>query len=73
MDEELARWVRIRAAERQQSVSRFLSSVLLERMRDDRTYESAKRRNLSLRPVPLKDAGIYPSREEIHDRPLLRR
>ena len=73
MDEELARWIRVRAAEEQISVSRFLALLVRERMEHGRAYEAAKRHSLSLRPVALKHDGAYPTREEIHDRPVLRR
>ena len=73
MDEQMARWIRIRAAEEQMSVSRFLAHLLRQRMAHDRVYEAAKRHNLALRPVPLKQDGPYPTREELHDRPVLRR
>ena len=73
MDEEMARWIRVQAAQEQLSVSRFLAQLVRERMADGRAYEGAKRRSLSLRPVNLKQDGAYPTREEIHDRPVLRR
>ena len=41
-------------------------------MRTQATYEDAMRRYLARPPAVLKDAGRYPSREELHDRAGLR-
>jgi hypothetical protein len=41
-------------------------------MRAQATYEDAMRRYLARAPVMLKDAGRYPTREELHDRAGLR-
>lgn len=73
MDDQLSHWVRVRAAEQRMSVSRFLAHLLRRHMAEDHSYEAAKRRSLSLAPVQLKGESTYPTREEIHDRPLLRR
>jgi hypothetical protein len=69
LDEEVALWVRVRAAERNTSVSRLLGEMLCERMRDEQAYSSAMQQYLSQRPRKLKKPGDrYPSREETHDR-----
>jgi hypothetical protein len=69
LEEDVARWARIWAAEHDTSVSRFLGSILKERMMKDRGYESAMSRYLAREPTPLKKRGQpYPSRAELHDR-----
>jgi hypothetical protein len=73
LDDELSRWTRIAAAEREMSVSRFIAETLRERMGRERDYEIAMRRNLRRKPVPMKKAGRYPRRDELYDRPVLRR
>lgn len=73
LDEEVARWARLLAAEREMSVSRFVGALVRERMDRDREYEAAMHRNLGRRPRPLKKRGTYPARAEIHDRDVLRR
>ena len=73
LPEPVARWVRVAAAERAVSVSRFIATLLERRMQGDRAYERAMRANLARRPVPLKESGGYPTREDVHDRPGLRR
>ncbi len=72
MDEEVARWVRIRAAEQEMSVSRYVGNLLRQTMRESEEYRKAMRRNLARKPVPIS-SGPYPSREELHDRAALRR
>jgi hypothetical protein len=72
LDEETARWARIEAAHREMSVSRLISELLHEHMRAGTTYEDAMQRYLGRVPHHLKDAGRYPSREELHDRAGLR-
>ncbi|MDE0125066.1 MAG: hypothetical protein OXN97_10875 [Bryobacterales bacterium] len=73
LPEDLARWLRVKAAEEDRSVSRWLAE-LLEGMRfsEDR-YEVAMRRYLEIKPRNLRwPAGRRPTREELHERPGLR-
>jgi plasmid stability protein len=73
MDEELARWVRVRAAEQDVSVSRYLANLLRETMQSESTYNKAMAKYLSAEARPLKaKKAAYPSRAELHDRPSLR-
>ena len=74
LDEQTAAWARIHAAEQNVSLSRFIGEVLHERMRHSREYDEAMRGWLAEKPLKLKGAaGRYPTREELHDRPVLRR
>lgn len=68
LENEVARWARLAAAEHDTSVSRFLGDLLKERMLADRGYETAMQHFLSQKPVVRKEAGPYPSRDEIHER-----
>lgn len=73
LDEKVAAWVRIYAAQRNKSVSRVLGEFLMERMREAQDYNDAMRRYLSKKPVTLKPVnGRYPRREELYDRARLR-
>jgi hypothetical protein len=73
LDEKVAAWVRIYAAQRNKSVSRVLGEFLMERMREARDYNEAMRRYLSKKPIRMKPAnGHYPTREELYDRAGLR-
>jgi hypothetical protein len=72
LDDETARWARIEAAHRDMSVSRLIRELLREHMRAQTTYEEARRRYLARTPAALKEAGSYPTREELHERAGLR-
>ena len=69
LKEEVARWARIKAAEKNTSVSRLLGEILLERMKEEEGYRLAMEQYLAQDPQSLKKAGqCYPRREELHDR-----
>lgn len=72
LDDEVARWARVWAAEHDTSVSQFLGRLLKDRMLEDRAYQSAMKQYLSRKPTILKKQRRYPAREELHDRPGLR-
>jgi plasmid stability protein len=73
LDEEVARWARIKAAEDDKSLSRLVRELLSEKMRTESEYRTAMENYLARSPRLLKKkADKYPSREEIHDRPSLR-
>ena len=69
LDEEVARWARIKAAEEDTSVSRLVGEMLREKMMKEQSYHSSMRRYLSRKPRQLSKPGTrYPTREEIHER-----
>lgn len=69
LDEEVARWVRVYAAERDTSVSRLVGELLREEMLSKDNYETAMDRYLSRAPLVLKKKSArYPGREKLHDR-----
>lgn len=68
VDERVARWARVAAAERDMSVSRFVAEILRARMKEDEAYDAAMQRNLARKAKPLKAKnGRYPSRDELHE------
>ncbi len=71
LEEDVARWARIEAAQKEMSVSRLLGEMLKERMVENDDYEKAMRRALARKPF-LKTDGKYLSRQEAHDRAHLR-
>lgn len=74
LDEETVRLARIRAAERDMSLSRFVGDALRRELRHDDEYEAAYRAWRARKPFPLKGGPQpYPKREELYDRPVLRR
>lgn len=68
VDETLARWARVEAARNDMSLSRFVSKMLSDRMRQSEEYEAAMRHNLLRAPTVLKTSGSYPAREDLHGR-----
>jgi hypothetical protein len=68
VDERVARWARVAAAERDMSVSRFVSELLRARMEEDEAYEVAMARNLARAARRLRAPGTrYPRRDELHE------
>lgn len=73
LDEEVARWARIRAAERDTSVSRLVGEMLRDQMTTEEGYRAAEKEFFSVRPRRMRKADQpLPSREELHDRAGLR-
>lgn len=74
LDEDLARWARVRAAERDTSVSQLVAEMIeRERKSVDRTstasYQEAMRDFLAIKPRRLRRPGErLPTRDEMHER-----
>ena len=69
LDERTAAWVRVYAAKSHTSVSRLISEMLQERMKDTRDYDEAMRRFLAKKPVRLKRGSArYATKDELHER-----
>jgi len=65
---------RVQAAERSMSLSRFVGEVLHAHLGAKDEYEASMRRFFAAKPFPLKGPPQrYPAREELYDRPVLRR
>lgn len=74
LDETVARWARVKAAEQDKSLSRFLSELLEERMKHEADYRAGLEVFRSIKPVRLRKAGEkLPSRDELYDRKIFRR
>ena len=74
LDDETLRLARVRAAEREMSLSRFIGEMLRKELRHEGAYEAAYRAWRARKPFPLKGTPQpYPKREELYDRPVLRR
>lgn len=69
VNEEVARWARVYAAEHETSISRMLSDILREKMASESSYLRSMERFLSKEPVNLRAEGtVYPRREQLHER-----
>ena len=71
LEEDVARWARVKAAEKDTSVSRLLGEMLKAEMRDDNAYDKAMRDHFAMiKPVKfVKPGGRFPTRDELYDRP----
>lgn len=73
LDEKVAHWARIRAAERETSVSRLVGELLREKMLEEESYQSAMQEYLLQPPRAMKKPKAkYPRRKELHERQGLR-
>ncbi len=78
-DEETLRWARIEAAKQNTSVSKLVGEMLAEQRKKRDEYDRAMEEYLSSPPWPLPggpapEGGRYwLTREEIYDRPVLKR
>ena len=69
LDEKVARWARIRAAEEDTSVSRLVGEMLREKMAAEQAYQTAMEEYLSRSPQKLKKRGAkYPKRGDLYAR-----
>lgn len=75
LPENVARWVRVRAAQNELSVSRWLARIIEDQRRREEEYEVAMERFLERARQPRTFDwvdGRKPTREELHDRAGLR-
>lgn len=68
LEDDVARWSRVWAAEHNTSVSRILGDLLKRMKKEKIGYAQAMQQFLSVKPRPLKKAGAYPSRDDLHGR-----
>jgi hypothetical protein len=74
LDGKTAARARMEASRRKMSLSCYIGEVLRKELRHADEYEAAYRGWRARKPFPLKGPPQpYPKREEIHDRPVLRR
>ena len=73
LPEDLARWVRVRAAENERSVSRWIADIVERTRRREDEYDLAMKQFLAVEPRRMEWVdGRKPTREELHDRAGLR-
>jgi hypothetical protein len=73
LDEETARRARVRAAERDMSLSRYMGELVEKDIRHSREYEEAMQRYFrSTLVIRMQPGERLPTREELHDRAALR-
>jgi hypothetical protein len=71
LEEDVARWARIKAAEKDTSVSQLVGDMLKEEMQREGAYAAAMREMFAIvKPVKFeKPGGRFPTRDELYDRP----
>ena len=67
VDEDVARWARIKAATEDNSVSKLVGEMLKERMRKEEGYGTAMKRYLATKPSVISTRA-YPKRAELYER-----
>ena len=73
LPEDVARWVRIKAAEDDRSVSRWIAELLERMRRQEDEFEIAMRQALAIEPRRIEwPESRKPTREKLYDRPDLR-
>ena len=73
LPEDVARWLRIKAAENERSVSKWLAELLESMQRQEDEYDIAMKRYLEMKPRKINWLhDRRPTREELYDRPGLR-
>ena len=71
--EDTARWLRVKAAEHDRSVSRWIAELLERMRRQEDKYDVAMRQSLAVKPRRIEwPEGRKPTRQELYDRPDLR-
>ncbi len=69
LEEDVARWARVWAAEHDTSVSRILGETLKEKMQKEGSYARAQACYFSRQAKPLKKSSqTYPKRDELYER-----
>ena len=69
LPEDLVRWLRVRAAENERSVSRWVAELIDRTRRQEDAYAVAMQRALLVEPRKMEWIdGRKPTREELHDR-----
>ncbi|MDD9986842.1 MAG: hypothetical protein OXQ31_11260 [Spirochaetaceae bacterium] len=70
LPEDAARWLRVRAAEDDRSVSGWLADLIEGIRRREDEYQIAMEQALAVKPEILNESGApYPSRDVLYDRP----
>ncbi len=72
LEEEVARWARVHAANENKSVSRLVGEMLKQEMLKEEIYSKSMRSYFSKKPKRISESGKYPTRKELYDRKGLR-
>ena len=69
LEDEVAQWARIQAAQQNTSGSQMLGKLLRKHMLEEEGYSAAMQQFLDRAPTRLKEEGeAYPERDSLHER-----
>ncbi|MCF6193296.1 MAG: hypothetical protein L3J46_03055 [Kangiellaceae bacterium] len=68
IDNDVAHWSRVWAAENDTSVSQIIGDMLKQLKREKTGYNKAMQQFLSANAHPLKSNQSYPLRDDLHER-----
>ncbi len=68
LEDDVAHWSRVWAAEHDTSVSRILGDLLKQMKKEKTGYSKSMQQFVSVEAQPLKDSGGYPQRDDLHER-----
>ena len=68
LENDVAHWSKVWAAEHNTSVSRILGDLLKQMKKNKTGYSKAMQQFLDVEAQPLKQSGTYPSRNDLHER-----
>lgn len=69
VDDDVARWARVKAAELDTSVAQLVGDMLRRRMLEEDAYDASMKEHFAQKPVRLRARGAaYPLRDEMHAR-----
>ncbi|MDX8389140.1 MAG: hypothetical protein R8M38_01485 [Mariprofundaceae bacterium] len=68
LENDVADWSRVWAAEHNTSMSRILGDLLKRLKREKTGYAQAMQQFLSVKPAMLKGTNTYPPRDRLHER-----
>ena len=68
LENDVAHWSRVWAAEHDTSVSQILGDLLKQMKREKTGYDKAMQQFLSVNAQPLKEHQSYPARDNLHER-----
>lgn len=73
LPEDMVRWLRVKAAKENSSMSRWVAKLLERMRRQEDEYGDAMKRYLAMKPHKIEwSEGRRPTREELYGRPGLR-
>lgn len=74
LDEKVLRWARVQAAQKDTSLSKLVGEMLEQKMTSNDEYTRAMKQFLAAPALKLREPGQkLPKREQLYDRPVLRR